>query len=122
MLAEHSACGAALTMRGVQKERPALYELEAGLRSLTIPLMIIAGDEDDWCLETDLWLKRIVPSAALLVLPKTGHTVNLEEPDLFNSHLQHFFTAVQEGGWSMRDPSTIADSALMAWKNPEVAG
>lgn len=116
MLAEHSALGAALTMRGVQKERPALYELEAGLRRLAIPLMIVAGDEDDWCLETDLWLKRIVPSAALVVLPKTGHTVNLEEPDMFNSHLQDFLATVETGGWSLRDPSTVADSALMAWK------
>lgn len=118
MLAEHSAAGTAQTMRGVQKERPGLYELEADLRKLAVPLMIVAGDEDDWCLETDLWLKQIVPSAGLLVLPKTGHTVNLEEPDFFNSHLQYFLTTVERGAWPLRNPATIADLALMAWKNP----
>lgn len=116
MLAEHSALGTSLTMQGVQRGRPGLFELEKGLRELSVPLLIIAGDEDDWCLETDLWLKRIVPSAGLLVLPKTGHTVNLEDPDLFNAHLQDFLTTVEHQGWPLRDPATIADSALMAWK------
>jgi pimeloyl-ACP methyl ester carboxylesterase len=30
------------------------------------------------------------PSAGLMVFPKTGHTINLEEPGLFNFALQDF--------------------------------
>jgi pimeloyl-ACP methyl ester carboxylesterase len=116
MLGEHSTVGTSLTMLGVQKGRPALYELEDKLRRLTVPFLIVAGDEDDWCLEMDLWLKRAVPSSGLLVLPKTGHTINLEEPDLFNHHLQTFLGMVEHDAWPLRDPATVADSALMAWK------
>jgi pimeloyl-ACP methyl ester carboxylesterase len=29
-------------------------------------------------------MKREIPSAALAVMPNCGHTINLEDPDLFN--------------------------------------
>ncbi len=62
-LAEHSATGMARTMLGVQRERPSLYDLQNELRALDMPVLIIAGDEDDGCLEPDLMLKRTIPAA-----------------------------------------------------------
>ncbi len=38
-----------------------------------------------------------------MIVPKTGHTINLEEPDLFNNHLLKFFTAVNSSSWGSRD-------------------
>jgi hypothetical protein len=38
------------------------------------------------------------------VLPKTGHTINLEEPNAFNSALAEFFAQVEADQWSARDP------------------
>jgi pimeloyl-ACP methyl ester carboxylesterase len=114
MLAEHSAKGSALTMRGVQKARPSVWELEGELRRMTVPTLIVTGDEDEPCLEPNLFLKRAIPTAGLLVLPKTGHTVNLEEPDLFNRSLQDFFCGVEAGRWGPRDPRSIARSALLS--------
>ena len=46
-LGEHDAGGAANTMRGVQARRPSLYDLEVRLRELALPVLIVAGDEDD---------------------------------------------------------------------------
>jgi pimeloyl-ACP methyl ester carboxylesterase len=103
-LAEHSATGMARTMLGVQRERPSLYDLQSELRALEMPVLIIAGDEDDGCLEPDLMLKRTIPAAGLLVMPNTGHTCNLEEPELFNRTLEDFLTAVESGRWPTRDP------------------
>jgi hypothetical protein len=40
----------------------------------------------------------------LLVLPKTGHTINLEEPNMFNSAVAEFFAQVDAGQWAPRDP------------------
>src|SRR5205085_1837645 len=80
--AEHDAVGAANTMRGVQKERPSLYDLGGQLERVQVPVLVVTGDEDEACLEPDLMLKRSIPTAGLLVLPKTGHTLNLEEPEL----------------------------------------
>lgn len=105
-LAEHSAIGMALTMLGVQRERPSLYDLETELRELAAPVLVIAGDEDDGCLEPDLMLKRTIPAAALAVLPNTGHTCNLEEPEVFNRAVDEFLAAVEAGRWRQRDPRT----------------
>src|SRR6185312_5027856 len=53
-LAEHSSLGSELTMRGVQAARPSLYDLTGELRALTVPTLVIAGDEDEGCLEPSL--------------------------------------------------------------------
>jgi pimeloyl-ACP methyl ester carboxylesterase len=103
-MAEHSAKGSANTMRGVQKERPSLWDLLPDIRKITLPVLIIAGDEDEACIEPGLLLKRNIPSAGLVLLPKTGHIVNLEEPEAFNRVLLEFLHAVEAGRWSPRDP------------------
>ncbi len=84
-LAGHSSLGSALTMRGVQASRPSLFALREEFTRVAVPVLILAGDEDDGCLDTALMLKRAMPTAGLAILPRTGHTANLEEPDLFNS-------------------------------------
>jgi pimeloyl-ACP methyl ester carboxylesterase len=112
MLADHSARGAALTMRGVQKERPSLWDLQDAMRALTVPTLIVTGDEDDACLVPALMMKRTIRSSALAVLPRTGHTVNLEEPDTFNRLLADFLAQVDSGRWAMRDPRSMGDSIL----------
>ena len=101
--AKHSYAGAALTLRGVQRDRPNLVALEDGLRRVKVPTLIVNGDEDDGCLEPGIWLKRVIPSAALVVLPKTGHTINLEEPARFNASVQDFLSTVDRGRWVTRD-------------------
>jgi hypothetical protein len=55
-----------------------------------------------------------VPSAALLVLPKTGHNINQEDPALFNSSLQDFFDTVEAGRWLGRDLGALGKSAFFA--------
>ncbi len=109
-LAEHDATGAALTMRGVQASRPSLYDLREELRAVRTPVLILAGDEDDGALEPSLMLKRNMPWAGLSVLPRTGHTANLEEPELFNAVLQRFLDAVEAGAWRPRDPRSVSGS------------
>ena len=112
-LAEHSVEGSARTMRGVQKHRPSLWHLEDGLAEMSVPALIVAGDEDDWCLEPGIYLKRTIPTAALLIVPKTGHAVNLEEPALFNQALADFFATVEAGKWTER-PFAQGASALLS--------
>ena len=103
-LEEHSADGAVRTMRGVQRERPSLYALETELSRIEAPVLILAGDEDDGCLEASLWLKRVIPRSGLVVLPKSGHTLNLEEPDLVNAFIADFLSRVAAAAWGPRDP------------------
>jgi len=114
ILAQHDAKGAALTMRGVQARRPSFWEFEDRLRQMTVPLLVISGDEDDWCLDASVYLKRTAPTAALLVLPKTGHNINQEDPALFNGSLQDFFDTVEAGRWISRDLAALGKSAFFA--------
>jgi pimeloyl-ACP methyl ester carboxylesterase len=103
-LCEHSSEGAGRTMRGVQANRPSLYDLEAEFRNLEIPTLIITGDEDDHCLQPGLFLKRTIPRSGLLVMPKTGHAANLEESELFNRSVWDFISLVECNRWDRRDP------------------
>ena len=64
-----------------------------------MPVLIIAGDEDDTTLDVALFLKRTIPRCGLMMLPKTGHTINLEEPAAFNAAIENFLHAVERGRW-----------------------
>lgn len=103
-LAQHSSVGAANTMLGVQARRPSLYDLAAELAAITAPVLVMVGDEDDHCLQPGLFLKRTIPACGLAVFPKSGHTLNLEEPELFNRLLAEFLAQVEAGRWEPRDP------------------
>ena len=111
-LAEHSTRGAALTQTGVQRERPSIYDLEDRLRRLTVPTLIMTGDEDDPCLLPNVFMKQIVPSAGLAVIPNAGHTLNLEEPATFNAALADLFHKAEAGRWPTRDPRSQTGSIL----------
>ena len=110
MLAGHSAAGSAHTQQGVQKERPSIFDLADRMKALTVPTLIVTGDEDWPCLVPSTFMKRTIPSAGLLVVPNTGHTVNLEEPAAFNAALADFFAQVDAGRWPMRDPRAVSES------------
>jgi len=111
-LAEHSSLGSANTLRGVQMQRPSVYDLEGTLGALKVPTLIMAGDEDDPCLEASLYLKRTIPSAGFALLPNTGHALNQEEPDLFNWLVDSFLHQVDVGRWTLRDPRSKGGAIL----------
>ncbi len=113
MFCAQSARGHALTMRGVQMTRPSVYELEAGMERMTVPTLIVTGDEDEPCLEPALYMKRKIRSSGLVVIPKAGHTVNLEDPEAFNRAVLDFLTAVDAGRWPLRNPASLSTSAIL---------
>jgi pimeloyl-ACP methyl ester carboxylesterase len=113
-LCEHSTEGSALTMNGVQRRRPSLFDLKEGFAQMRVPTLIIAGDEDDPTLEASLYLKRTITSSALLVMPKCGHTMNLEDPDAFNRAVLDFVTQVDGGTWRNRIPESLAGGIIAA--------
>ena len=112
-LAAGSAKGHALTLRGVQMTRPSVFELESRLERLAVPTLIMTGDEDEPCLDPAIFMKRKIPTAGLVVIPKCGHTINLEEPEAFNRALLDFLTAVDAGRWPRRNPASLAKSAML---------
>jgi pimeloyl-ACP methyl ester carboxylesterase len=111
-LAEHSTEGSARTMRGVQARRPSLFDLVDKMGTITAPTLIMTGDEDWPCLEPGLLMKRTIPTAALVVMPNAGHTINLEDPMAFNQHIADFLHTVDVGAWRKRDPRAMAATIL----------
>lgn len=103
----HSAAGLAYIQRGVQARRPPLYRLESAFRRYRAPLFVISGDEDDNSIGPALFIKQVCMNARLWICPSTGHTVNTEEPDLFNRNLLDFLTLVDSGRWKARDARSV---------------
>jgi len=99
MLSEHSAVGHAHTMLNLQLKRPTLWEMEGELKQFSVPLLVIVGDEDEPCLDGSVFIKRTAPTAALLVVPRAGHTINSEEPAVVNAALAELFSAAEAGRW-----------------------
>src|SRR4051794_9724988 len=96
-LQEHSPLGMANTMRRYQALRPSLYDFQDRFATMTTPVLLALGDEDEPCLETNLMLKRAIPGSGLWIHPRTGHAINLEEPAAFNAMVESFFAGVECG-------------------------
>jgi pimeloyl-ACP methyl ester carboxylesterase len=107
-LAEHAPDGQASSMLGVMLRRPTIFSLEDALRNLHVPALIAIGDEDEPCVDVAVFLKRVLPSAGLVVLPQSGHAINLEEPALFNAAVLEFFRLVEADRWATRSQVTTS--------------
>jgi pimeloyl-ACP methyl ester carboxylesterase len=103
-LAEHSAQGHAHTMLNLQLKRPTLWEMEDKLKLFRVPLLVVVGDEDEPCIDGSVFLKRTVPTAGLMMIPRTGHNVPSEEPAAFNAALADLFASAEAGRWLAHKP------------------
>lgn len=112
--AEHSPMGSAYTLRRVQAGRPSLYDFEVALGAVTTPVLLMIGDEDEPCIDTNIFLKRAMPSAGLVVFSKSGHLINLEDPPAFNAAVEAFHRNMAAGQWPRRDNTTTGDSAYLS--------
>jgi pimeloyl-ACP methyl ester carboxylesterase len=84
--------------------RQTLWDMEADLKRFSVPLLVIVGDEDETCLDGSVFLKRTAPTAALAVIPRSGHTITSEEPAAFNNALAELFAAAESGRWLAHRP------------------
>ncbi|MFF0794869.1 alpha/beta fold hydrolase [Streptomyces spiralis] len=116
-LATHDPVGSTLTLRGIQGLRPSPFDFQDRLDGIITPTLLLVGDEDDGCLETHLLLKRRIRTSALAILPRTGHTINLEESATFNALLDRFLCLVTLGQWTAREP-TSQGRGLVGMQNP----
>ena len=101
-LAEHPAVGAAHTLAEVQAKRPGLTGFAEPLQNCKVPVLILVGDEDEPCLDASLWLKRQMPLSGLTMTCRSGHLLNLEDPELFNQMISDFHQALGNNQWPVR--------------------
>ena len=110
MLAEQNGLGSVYTQRGgPARAAVSLYPRRRD-ELLTVPTLILTGDEDWPGLLPGILMKQSIPSAALAVVPNSGRTINIEEPDELNRIVSSFITQVDRGRWPVRDPLAIQKS------------
>jgi pimeloyl-ACP methyl ester carboxylesterase len=97
---EHDPQACAHLAREVMSKRKTVFDVEAGLRALRVPTLIMVGDQDAPCVEPSLAMRSFIPHAGLVAFPACGHTLNIEEPGLFNLHVSEFLAAVDAGRWA----------------------
>jgi len=78
--------------KGVRSQPPRAQLSVAGLRTIAVPTLVVAGGAD---LVNPPWVMRVqaelIPGAELLLMPEAGHSPNWEEPEAFNAALIEFF-------------------------------
>jgi 3-oxoadipate enol-lactonase len=97
---EHDPIACAHLAREVLIKRKTIFQLEAELKALRVPTLIVAGDRDTPSIEPSVVMRDWIPNAGLVVFSKCGHTANLEEPTLFNFQVAEFLAAVESDRWT----------------------
>jgi pimeloyl-ACP methyl ester carboxylesterase len=102
-MAELSALGWANAVDGVLLKRPVVADLADGFRSCKTPALIMAGDNDATCVEPAHFMHERLSNSALAIVPRSGHFLHLEEPELFNTLVAAFLRRVESGNWDDRE-------------------
>jgi len=85
---QNNAIGLAQSLRGVGTGvQPSLY---AQLSTLHIPVLLIAGELDTKFTTIAKHMAQALPQSQLHIIPAAGHTVQLEQPQLFTSLVGNF--------------------------------
>jgi pimeloyl-ACP methyl ester carboxylesterase len=82
--------GIALTARHALAPRKPIYALEAGLRALRVPTLVVYGERDEACVQTSEFMGRAIPGARVWKVPRATHFVNLDEPEAFSRRALEF--------------------------------
>ncbi len=85
---QNRARGLANSLRGVGTcAQPSLH---ARLPTLDIPVLLIAGELDSKFSAIARSMAQALPHARLHIVPGAGHTVHLEQPEMFDSIVEDF--------------------------------
>ncbi len=89
---QNSAIGLAQSLRGIGTGvQPSLY---AQLPSLPIPVLLIAGELDTKFTTIAKHMAKALPQSQLHIIPAAGHTVHVEQPELFTSLVRDFCLSI----------------------------
>jgi pimeloyl-ACP methyl ester carboxylesterase len=91
MMCNTSAEGAAAALRGRAERR----DYRSLLATLDVPALVVVGDQDAFTTRQDgERMSGLLAHGELIWIEESGHMPNLEQPELFNSHLIDFLDRV----------------------------
>ena len=65
------------------------------LKALTMPVLVMQGDDDGVRIEHSVAVAKAIPDAQLAVVPGTSHALPIEKPGLVNQLLADFLSDQQ---------------------------
>ncbi|MFT5133916.1 MAG: pimeloyl-ACP methyl ester carboxylesterase [Gammaproteobacteria bacterium] len=77
-------------IRGIQRKRPSIYELEDKLKALAVPTLVIFSEGDTPVVDCSKYLSKSIPGAKLAEIPASSHWIQLEMPDAFHKVVEEF--------------------------------
>ncbi len=93
----HAPVGLANSLRGMGTGAQA--SLHAGLATLGVPTLLIAGELDPKFATIAQEMHALLPNSELALAPEAGHNVHLERPETFEQLVTHFLTQRLEKGY-----------------------
>jgi pimeloyl-ACP methyl ester carboxylesterase len=75
------------------------------LRSLSMPTLVITGEQDRPIVKPSMAMAEAIPGAELVVIPEAGHSPQFENPDAWWNALSTFLSGLARGDRSAGDLS-----------------
>lgn len=103
---QNSVAGLAHSLRqmgtGVQ---PSLWER---LGELSLPVLLLVGEEDEKFVAINRQMAERIPEARLAVIPHAGHTVHLEQPEAYQQAVCAFLFSLNRSADGTQTPPPVA--------------
>ena len=94
---EHSSAGLAAILNSALANIPDIVSLAPALKSLGVPTLVVVGGDDARSLAASHELAVTLPKARLAIIERSGHVVNLSQPEAFNHELAQFLADLGKG-------------------------
>lgn len=79
-----SVQGARSILKSVHWNRESLLKMSEDIQRIKAPVLVLLGEKDHpLVLQTAPFLQECLTHSSVIAVPKTGHLVHLEEPELF---------------------------------------
>ena len=90
----NSPKGIACTIRGVQRERPSIFQLEPALKKLPVKTLVVMSEGDAPVVECSRFMVDRIPNATMAVIKAKSHWTHLEAPDDFLRAVDDFVSGL----------------------------
>lgn len=85
------------TIRGVQKGRLSVFQLQPRLEKLTVATLVVLSEGDTPVAECSRFLAQHIPKATLEIIPAKSHWTFTEEPEKFLQAVDQFVSRLTAG-------------------------
>jgi len=89
---DNSPKAIACTIRGVQKGRPSIFQLQPRLEKLPVETLVVRSEGDTPVVECSRFMAEHIPKATLEIIPAKSHWTFTEAPERFLQVVDQFVT------------------------------